>query len=228
VFDITSLTATNVTDHHITTTKDQTVTTVEKLVSDWELVSTAKEEDTQALAELYSRHINGVFHYILSKTCDRDLAEDFTSETFIRAIRKLSTVTDQGKDFRAWLLTIARNIVLDHFKSSYHRCGHGPVKVWDSDGYGWDVGVPEQRSTENPETQVVDMLLRKELLVLLGTLTVEQREYIKLRFFAGMDIVDIAEAMGKTVSSVRSLQFRGVNSLRRRWDRDNVRELLYS
>ena len=52
---------------------------------------------------------------------DRALAEDFTSETFLRALRRIGTISYQGRDIGAWFVTIARNIVLDHVKSARHR-----------------------------------------------------------------------------------------------------------
>lgn len=52
---------------------------------------------------------------------DRPLAEDITSETFLRALRGISSARDQGRDVGAWLHVIARNLVADHVKSSRYR-----------------------------------------------------------------------------------------------------------
>ena len=49
------------------------------------------------------------------------LAEDLTSETFFRALRSMNSFRWQGKDFGAWLMTIARNLTTDHFKAGRTR-----------------------------------------------------------------------------------------------------------
>ena len=62
-----------------------------------------------------------VFRYVLFRVGDRELAEDVTSETFLRALRRIASVSYQGRDVGAWFVTIARNLVLDHVKSSRFR-----------------------------------------------------------------------------------------------------------
>ena len=59
--------------------------------------------------------------YIYFRVGSHPLAEDLTSETFLRALRRITDFTWQGRDFGAWLVTIARNLVADHFKSGRYR-----------------------------------------------------------------------------------------------------------
>ena len=81
------------------------------------LVDLAKEGDSEAFGQLYDHYVTGVFRFIYYRVGSQQLAEDLTSETFVRGLRAIQRFNWQGKDFGAWLTTIARNLVADHFKS---------------------------------------------------------------------------------------------------------------
>ena len=81
------------------------------------LVELAQGGDTEAFGQLYDRYVTGVFRYVYFRVGSTQLAEDLTAETFLRALRSLHTFQWKGKDFSAWLTTIARNLINDHFKS---------------------------------------------------------------------------------------------------------------
>src|SRR5262249_57423349 len=83
----------------------------------------------------------------------RSTAEDFTSETFLRAWRRIGSVTNQGRDIGAWYITIARNIVLDHVKSSRYRLEVTTADLLDAD-----------QQVGSPEDAVLDRLTSVELL----------------------------------------------------------------
>jgi hypothetical protein len=93
-------------------------------VETWRLVTAAQAGDGEAFGQLYDRYVDTVFRFIYFRVNDRALAEDFTSETFLRALRRISTISYQGRDIGAWFVTIARNIILDHMKSARHRRRH--------------------------------------------------------------------------------------------------------
>ena len=102
---------------------------------------------------LYDRYVDTVFRYVLFRVGDRTLAEDVTSETFLRAFRRITSISYQGRDVGAWFVTIARNLVLDHVKSSRFRL---EVATADpDDGAAVTVG---------PENQVITQLTHTELL----------------------------------------------------------------
>ena len=69
------------------------------------------------LLALYDSALPLVHGYLLSRCGDRATAEDLTSETFVRALRRIDSLSAQGRDVGAWLVTIARNLALDHLKS---------------------------------------------------------------------------------------------------------------
>jgi len=80
-----------------------------------DLVRRAQDGDADAFGSLYDRYAEGIYRFCYHRTTSVALAEDLTSETFFRALRAISTFRWQGRDFGAWLTTIARNLVTDHY-----------------------------------------------------------------------------------------------------------------
>ncbi|HEX6357249.1 MAG TPA: sigma-70 family RNA polymerase sigma factor [Actinophytocola sp.] len=168
----------------------------------WELVRAAQEGDRSAFALLYDKYVDVVFRYVLFRVGDRELAEDVTSETFLRALRRITTVSYQGRDVGAWFVTIARNLVLDHVKSSRYRLEVTTAEV-DESG----------RVEAGPEQQVLDGATRSVLLDCIRQLGDDQRECIVLRFLQGLSVAETAVVMSRNEGAVKALQHRAVRRL---------------
>ena len=168
----------------------------------WALVRAAQGGDTGAFGRLYNHYVDSVYRYALFRLGDRTLAEDVTSETFLRAFRRIASITYQGRDVGAWFITIARNLVLDHVKSSRFR-----LEVFTPD--------PEDgRAVESgPESQVLTALTHAELLRCVGQLGDDQRECIVLRFLQGLSVAETAMIMGRNEGAIKALQHRAVRRL---------------
>ena len=85
------------------------------------LVDLARAGDAEAFGQLYDHYSPAVYRFIYYRVSSQALAEDLTSETFFRALRSMASFQWQGKDFGAWLTTIARNLVVDHYKAGRTR-----------------------------------------------------------------------------------------------------------
>jgi RNA polymerase sigma-70 factor, ECF subfamily len=168
----------------------------------WALVQAAQLGDTSAFGQLYDRYVDSVFRYVLFRVGDRTLAEDVTSETFLRAFRRISSISYQGRDVGAWFVTIARNLVLDHVKSSRFRL---EVATADPDD--------GQRIDTGPEHQVLTELTHVELLRCVRLLGDDQRECIVLRFLQGLSVSETASVMGRNEGAIKALQHRAVRRL---------------
>jgi RNA polymerase sigma-70 factor (ECF subfamily) len=165
-------------------------------------VRRAQEGDAEAFGQLYDHYVPMVFRYLYHRVGDRALAEDFTSETFVRALRRIDSLAYQGRDVGAWLVTIARNIVLDHVKSSRYRLEVTTADMRDAD-----------RTTDGPEDAVVQQLTNEELLACIRQLGGEQQECISLRFLQGLSVSETAAVMGKKDGAIKALQHRAVRRL---------------
>jgi RNA polymerase sigma-70 factor (ECF subfamily) len=168
----------------------------------WQLVERAQQGDGEAFGELYDRYVTMVHRYVVHRVGDRALAEDVTSETFVRALRRIDSLSFQGRDVGAWLVTIARNIVLDHVKSSRYRLEVSTADMLDAD-----------RATDGPEDAVVAHLTNTQLLACVKQLGGEQQECIVLRFLHGLSVAETAAVMGKKDGAIKALQHRAVRRL---------------
>jgi RNA polymerase sigma-70 factor (TIGR02952 family) len=168
----------------------------------WALVRQAQEGDAEAFGRLYDHYVTMVYRYVYHRVGDRATAEDVTSETFVRALRRIDSLSFQGRDVGAWLVTIARNIILDHVKSSRYRLEVATADMRDAD-----------RATDGPEDAVVAHLTNRELLACVQQLGSEQQECIVLRFLHGLSVSETAAIMGKKDGAIKALQHRAVRRL---------------
>ena len=168
----------------------------------WELVRRAQTGDAEAFGGLYDRYVDVVYRFLLTRVGDRATAEDLTSETFVRALRRIDSLSYQGRDVGAWLVTIARNLLLDHVKSSRVRLEVPTADMREAD-----------RATEGPEDAVLQRLSDTDLLAGVARLSADQRECLVLRFLQGLSVAETAAAMGRKVGAVKALQHRAVRRL---------------
>jgi len=168
----------------------------------WQLVRAAQDGDTEAFGLLYDHYVDTVFRYVMLRVGDRPLAEDLTSETFLRAFRRIGSVTYQGRDVGAWFVTIARNLLLDYIKSSRFRLEVSAAEP----GYGKAVEC-------GPETQVISRITHVELLRCVQQLGEDQRECVVLRFLHGLSVAETALIMGRNEGAIKALQHRAVRRL---------------
>jgi RNA polymerase sigma-70 factor (ECF subfamily) len=168
------------------------------------LVERAQDGDGEAFGQLYDHYADTVYRYIYYRVGGRATAEDLTSETFLRALRRIGTFTWQGRDFGAWLVTIARNLVADHFKSSRFRLEVTTGEMLDSN-----------QVEPSPEESVLESLSNAALLQAVRRLNPQQQECVTLRFLQGLSVAETARIMGKNEGAIKTLQYRAVRTLAR-------------
>jgi RNA polymerase sigma-70 factor (ECF subfamily) len=166
------------------------------------LVELARKGDSEAFGLLYDHYQSSVYRFLFYRTRSSTLAEDLTSETFFRALRSMNNFRWQGKDFGAWLMTIARNLATDHFKAGRTR-----LEMTTE-----DMGLHDD-ATEGPESMVLAGLTNEILLKALTELPPEQRDCLVMRFLQGMSIAETAAVLGRSDGAVKQLQLRGVRNL---------------
>ncbi|MEJ7833750.1 MAG: sigma-70 family RNA polymerase sigma factor [Nocardioides sp.] len=166
------------------------------------LVELARKGDTEAFGLLYDHYQASVYRFLFYRTRSSALAEDLTSETFFRALRSMTSFRWQGKDFGAWLMTIARNLATDHFKAGRTRLEMTTEDMGQHDD-----------TTEGPESTVLASLTNEILLRALTELPDEQRDCLVMRFLQGMSIAETAAVLGRSDGAVKQLQLRGVRNL---------------
>ena len=167
------------------------------------LIARAQNGDEAAFDGLYARFQRTVFRFLYYRVGDVAGADDLTADVFLRVARALPGYRRQRASFQAWLLQIARNLSIDHYRRARSRPQEPLDERMASDGDDLDQ-VAERRLTH------------ARLRAALETITEEQREVIVLRFVAGCSTAEVATVIGKSETAVKALQRRGLEALRAR------------
>ncbi len=166
------------------------------------LLTLAQQGDGEAFGQIYDAYVGQVYRYLYYRVGSQPLAEDLTSETFLRALRRIDSFTWQGRDICAWFITIARNLVTDHYKSSRFRLEVSTADMLDAD-----------RADDGIEQEVLDNLDNQALLAAVRQLKPEQQECVVLRFLQGLSVAETAAVMGRSDGAIKQLQLRAVRAL---------------
>ncbi len=162
------------------------------------MVAAARDGDHDALAELYRIHVVMVISYF--RACQVADAEDLTADTFLGMLRSLPRFSGTQDEFRSWLMTIAHRRLVDYLR----RGANNQLFLSDQEPL-------DGRSAYHDHP----LLLDKRLVVGLRNLSPAQREVVALRFVADLSLHETAAITGRPLTAVKSLQKRGVASLRR-------------
>lgn len=158
-------------------------------------VARAAEGDRDAIRYLYIRYADNVYGYVRSIVRDEHEAEDVTQQVFGKLITVISHYEDRGLPFSAWILRVARNMAVDHLRSS---------KV---------VPCEEVRAAELRADQE-DRDRSRALIDALSSLPEDQREVLYLRHVLGLSPGEIGERVDRSEASVHGLHHRGRRLLR--------------
>lgn len=170
-----------------------------------QLVARAKIGDQKAFAALYREYVQIVHRYVASRVHDRQKAEDLVAEVFVRALRNISKFEFRGVEFSAWLVRIARNLVVDHAKARQTTM-EVPHDI-----------TPESSSEDHSDLTIAALdarIIRSALEAMIP----EHRKVLELRFVDSLNINETAEKMGKTPGAIRVLQYRALKAMKRHLD----------
>jgi RNA polymerase sigma-70 factor (ECF subfamily) len=177
---------------------------------DFELVAQALAGSERAFADLLARYERPVFTLVLRMVRDRSTAEDLAQDAFLKAFDKLATY-DPSRKFSSWLFKIAHNTAIDHLR----RRGVETVSL--DEPAGEDAAGPartiEDRVTETPAAAAERSDLSRALARAVGRLRPEYREVVVLRYQAGLEYGEIAEATGFPLGTVKTYLHRARKEL---------------
>jgi RNA polymerase sigma-70 factor (ECF subfamily) len=167
--------------------------------SDARLVANA-QRDPHAFEALYRRYLDEIGRFCYARVRDEEWAQDVTQQTFARALTALPAYREQGQ-FRGWLYAIARSVIANDARiTRRYQTLETANELISSD--------------VSPEEAAIAALSHEALTRAIARLPDDQRDAISLRI-AGLTGVEIATAMGRSHDSVRMLQRRAIDRLRR-------------
>jgi RNA polymerase sigma-70 factor, ECF subfamily len=157
--------------------------------------------DMQAFGVLYERYYRNVFLFVYKRLSDREIAADITSHVFLKAMLNLNGYTFKGVPFGAWLLRIARNELVDHFrKNARMRCVSA-----DTTGL-----LDFLRDTNEPYSEEHLDLATSELKNLAG----DDLWLIELKYFEKRPFAEVAEIMNINEANAKVRAHRIIEKLR--------------
>ncbi len=167
-----------------------------------EVMRRAVGRDPAAFGEVYEAHLGRIYRHVRYRIADADLAEDITSQVFLRAWQAIARYEPrEGRPFLAWLFTIANNLIIDH-----HRRAKREFTGIDADRH--------TSHTDDPEASAINTDLHDQIRAAISRLKPEYQLIVSLRLIEDMEYEDIARIIGKKPGALRVTLFRALNQLR--------------
>lgn len=162
------------------------------------LLAQARQGNTRAIEKIYEFYFDPVYRFIRWRVNDPGLAEDLTSDVFFKFLNALQNNNAPQQSLRGWLFRVARNALYDHYRQPEPSAE-------------LDESLPAQDDTEAEFIRRIDST---HIQTALRGLVTDQQEVLILRFGEMLSLEDTARSMGRSVSAIKSLQFRAINALR--------------
>ncbi|PIQ79306.1 hypothetical protein COV81_02500 [Candidatus Peregrinibacteria bacterium CG11_big_fil_rev_8_21_14_0_20_41_10] len=158
--------------------------------------------DQKAFSELYDHLADKVYRYIYFKIKGSEV-EDLVELTFLKAWEGRGSFDNDKSSFSTWIFTIARNVVIDYYRSQKETIDLADV-----------ADVIASDKLDSPKEATEKELDKENLSVALQQLDEPYREIIVLRYLEDFAYEEIAEMLDKSEGSVRVLNFRGLKKLK--------------
>ncbi len=162
-----------------------------------------KKLDSQIIGAVYDRYFPGVYRFVFFKLNDERVAEDISSDVFVRLLEALEKRRGPNDNIKGWLLATASHAVADHLRQAYRRPTEALSEAMP------DGGAPNM-TDEIDRREQVDSVQQA-----YAELTPEQQNVLALRFGDGFSLEETARVMQKNVNAVKALQFRALAALQR-------------
>jgi RNA polymerase sigma-70 factor (ECF subfamily) len=169
--------------------------------SDTSAIAACQAGDLSAFDVLYTTHVEAVYRFLYRRTSVREVAEDLTSITFLKAMQSIGSYDAARGPFIAWLYRIARNALIDHVRSP---ASHTATLADDAE-------IADDADASERAAKAID---RVRLQKAMENLTPIQREIVMLRLWEGLSYKEIAEVVGKSEGNAKVIFSRAVATLR--------------
>ncbi len=201
------------TSHGSSLAAEEAALRAEDRADDSELARRA-QTDRHAFALFYRRHYAVMASYILRRVGDVHLTEDLTAETFMAVLKYLPRYRDRGLPIRAWLYRIAANTVNRWVRRERKQIARSLADLETAESAGRASIVPHSRHRDG----CVDGELARLTLL---TLPPRYQAVLTLHYLEGLNLEEVAAALGCRLGTVKSRLSRGRDALRQRLTKQN-------
>lgn len=170
-----------------------------------------------ALATLINRYQSRIFGFIYSKVNDRDIADDYFQETFIRVINTLKSKKyyDEKGKFLSWVLRIANNLIVDDFRKNKN------IKML-RDTEEFSIFSIIKDATPSVESNLISNQIGFDLRKIIDELPLDQQEVLKMRFFQEMTFKEISEATNVSMNTSLGRMRYAINNMRKIIEKNQI------
>lgn len=154
---------------------------------------------------LFNRYFDRVFQYVFSRTNNRQVAEDLTSQIFLKILEALPRYQSR-RPLAAWIFTIAKNAIYSHYRFTLHH----PVQSLE------EAGLIEANSASGSGGNSKDIDRYIDLENNINHLPIKDRELLRLRYAAGLSFSEIGTMQGKSKEAVKMAIHRILRKLESR------------
>lgn len=186
------------------------------VLSDQELIQNYLNGDNASFEILLTRHKSRVFAFIMSKIKNRDLSEDIFQDTFIKVINSLQKgkYNEEGK-FLPWMMRIAHNLVIDHFRKDAKM-----RKVRPTDEF--DIFDVLDDGNKNQEEAMMQTQVHADLNVLIEQLPKDQKKVLKMRYFEDLSFKQISDLTGTSINTALGRMRYALINLRKLAEKQHI------
>jgi RNA polymerase sigma-70 factor (ECF subfamily) len=164
-----------------------------------------RDRDAAAMEAIYDRHSRSVYSVLLRITRDPEIANELLQDTFIRLWRSAETYESARGTLAPWLLTLARNLALDHFRSKGEKQRKREEKM--------EV-LPIQSFAPQAEEWVDQRRVAVRVRYYVGELPDDQQKALQLAYFEGLSHSEIAQKLSKPLGTVKTWLRSALQQLR--------------
>jgi RNA polymerase sigma-70 factor (ECF subfamily) len=173
------------------------------LLDDHQELNGLQELDSQVIGAVYDRYFEDVYRFVYYKLNDEQVAEDISSDVFVRLLEAVKKQRGPQTNLKGWLIATASNAAADYLRQAYRK----PTEA-----------LSETMPDENA-SNLRDEIDRREQVDSVqeayAELTTDQQNVLALRFGDGYSLEETARIMQKKVNAVKALQFRALAALQR-------------
>jgi len=185
-------------------------------ISDAVLVSRFIEGNERSLEIIINRYQSRIYSFIYSKVLDKDITEDIFQDTFIKVINTLKKgrYNDEGK-FLAWVMRIAHNLVIDHFRKTKKMS-----KFNNTDDF--DIFSVLKDSELNAENQLVKEQIYDNIRSIIEELPDDQKEVLLMRMYKDMSFKEIALSTDVSINTALGRMRYALINMRKLIEKHNI------
>ena len=169
-------------------------------IADNLIIKNCQKGNLEEFGQLYDKYIKKIYNFIYYKTFHKELAEDLTSKTFMKALENIERFNPNKGKFSSWLYRIARNIVIDHYRTKKHE--FNLAEFW---GIKDSLNLQDQLETQQKLEKVKEYIAQ---------LTKEQQEIVVMRIWDDLSYKEIAQILEKSESVCKMTFSRVMKNLK--------------